>query len=154
MGGFAHEDADCHNAVAVAPGDGTDDAGPDDDLRKEGHGGHGCAREWQPRREPEFRASPPKGALLPTPESRSGAIPPKTAATTGVAKTDPKVVLANNEAAPELTPLEDLNGPKIPLPSSPIEPFLLQKVHGPFMVLAHTFRGPDATRYAQASASS
>jgi hypothetical protein len=36
------------------------------------------------------------------------------------------------------------------LPTGPIEPFVITKQNGPFMVLAHTFRGPDAARYAQA----
>ena len=39
--------------------------------------------------------------------------------------------------------------PVVGLPSEPIEPFLLTKENGPFMVLAHTFRGPLATKYAQ-----
>ncbi len=41
-------------------------------------------------------------------------------------------------------------GPVIPLPTAPLEPFLLTKDNGPFMVLAYTFRGPDAPRQAQA----
>ncbi|GAC1333343.1 MAG: hypothetical protein NVSMB14_00110 [Isosphaeraceae bacterium] len=39
--------------------------------------------------------------------------------------------------------------PAVSLPTEPIEPFLLCKENGPFMVLAHTFRGPDAAKYAQ-----
>lgn len=42
--------------------------------------------------------------------------------------------------------------PTIHLPTEPIEPYLLQRHNGPFMVLAKTFRGPDAARYAQALA--
>ncbi len=41
-------------------------------------------------------------------------------------------------------------GRSIPLPTGPLEPYLLTKENGPFMVLAYTFRGPDAPRQAQA----
>jgi hypothetical protein len=40
--------------------------------------------------------------------------------------------------------------PTIPLPTGPIEPYMLTKANGPFMVLAYTFRGPDAPRQALA----
>jgi hypothetical protein len=40
--------------------------------------------------------------------------------------------------------------PSIPLPTEPVEPYLLTKDVGPFMVLAKTFRGPEAERYALA----
>jgi hypothetical protein len=51
---------------------------------------------------------------------------------------------------PEPVELDKLEGPKIALPDVPIDPFLLRKENGPFMVMAHTFRGPDATKYAMA----
>ena len=38
------------------------------------------------------------------------------------------------------------------LPNDPIEPWLLKKENGPFMVLAKTFRGPDCERMALALA--
>ncbi len=41
-------------------------------------------------------------------------------------------------------------GPTIPLPTGPIEPYLLTKDNGPFMVLAYEFRGPEAPRQALA----
>ena len=41
-------------------------------------------------------------------------------------------------------------GPMIPLPTGPLEPYMLTKDNGPFMVLAYTFRGPEAPRQAQA----
>ena len=47
------------------------------------------------------------------------------------------VSAANGEQAPELG-----------LPAEPIEPYLLTKESGPFMVLARVFRGPDAQRWA------
>ena len=40
--------------------------------------------------------------------------------------------------------------PQIPLPTGPIEPYLLTKDNGPFMVLAYTYRSPDAPRQALA----
>ena len=38
----------------------------------------------------------------------------------------------------------------LPLPNDPIEPYLLTKDNGPFMVMAKSFRGPDAERFALA----
>src|SRR5258706_13780286 len=38
----------------------------------------------------------------------------------------------------------------IALPQEPIEPYLLTRDAGPFMVMAKTFRGPDAERWALA----
>ena len=49
---------------------------------------------------------------------------------------------------PALTPANDLRPPTVDLPNEPIEPYLLSKENGPFMVLARTFRGPDAPRMA------
>ena len=42
------------------------------------------------------------------------------------------------------------DAPQIPLPTGPIEPYLLTKDNGPFMVLAYTYRSPDAPRQALA----
>jgi hypothetical protein len=56
-----------------------------------------------------------------------------------------------NGVLPDLTPVEQLGQP-IQLPSEPVEPYLLTKENGPFMVMAHTFRGPDSVKYAQALA--
>ena len=64
------------------------------------------------------------------------------------AKSDPNV-LRTNGAVPEPVALEELKGPRVPLPAEPIDGFLLQKENGPFMVLAYTFTGPDAAKYAQ-----
>jgi hypothetical protein len=47
----------------------------------------------------------------------------------------------------DLTPAADLKAP-LDLPDEPIEPYLLTKENGPFMVLARVFRGPDAQRMA------
>ncbi len=40
--------------------------------------------------------------------------------------------------------------PVVPLPTEPLEPYMLTRQNGPFMVLAHTFRGPEAPRQALA----
>jgi hypothetical protein len=64
------------------------------------------------------------------------------------AATDNKPVVPAAGALPELTPANDLKPPTVALPTEPIEPYLLTKSDGPFMVLAKTFRGPDAERMA------
>jgi hypothetical protein len=51
---------------------------------------------------------------------------------------------------PDLTPANDLRPPTLDLPNEPIEPYLLSKENGPFMVLARVFRGVDAERMALA----
>ena len=67
--------------------------------------------------------------------------------------TNPKgVILPNKEGRTEIpapVATEDVN-PTIPLPTGPIEPYMLTKQNGPFMVLAYSFRGPDAPRQALA----
>ncbi|MBV8558058.1 MAG: hypothetical protein JO116_21175 [Planctomycetaceae bacterium] len=74
--------------------------------------------------------------------SRSGS-------TTGRAPLDPDVREAS-EVLPGPT-FPDPNQPlAITLPDDPIEPYLLTKENGPFMVLAKTFRGPDSERFALA----
>jgi hypothetical protein len=51
---------------------------------------------------------------------------------------------------PELRPAGELKPPAIALPNDPVEPYLLSKDAGPFMVMAKVFRGPDAERTALA----
>jgi hypothetical protein len=53
-------------------------------------------------------------------------------------------------ALPEPTPVHELRPPTVELPNEPIEPYLLSKENGPFMVMAKTFRGVDAERMALA----
>jgi len=60
--------------------------------------------------------------------------------------------IKTNGVLPALTPVDELTRSTIVLPTEPVEPYLLTKEAGPFMVLAHTFRGPDSVRYAQALA--
>ena len=52
--------------------------------------------------------------------------------------TDNRVIKAGS-GTPDLTPANDLRPPTIALPDEPIEPYLLTKENGPFMVLARTF---------------
>jgi len=61
-----------------------------------------------------------------------------------------KPVIPPTGALPELTPANDLRPPTIALPNEPVEPYLLTKDVGPFMVLARVFKGPDAERMALA----
>ncbi len=64
-----------------------------------------------------------------------------------LAPTDKQVIPATG-ALPDLTPVHDLKPPAIDLPSEPIEPYLLSKDDGPFMVTARVFKGPDAEKLA------
>jgi len=52
----------------------------------------------------------------------------------------------------EPTPVDQLKAPTLELPDDPIEPYLLTKENGPFMVLAKTFQGPDSQKLALALA--
>ncbi len=61
---------------------------------------------------------------------------------------DPNI-LKTGETLPEPVGFDSIAAPKIVKPVEPIEPYLLQKENGPFMVSAHTFTGPDAAIYAQ-----
>jgi hypothetical protein len=62
---------------------------------------------------------------------------------------DPKVY-KSGDVLPAPTPPGEIKEGSVALPSEPLDPYLLTKEAGPFMVLAHTFRGPDAARYALA----
>jgi hypothetical protein len=62
---------------------------------------------------------------------------------------DDGVIPAAN-GTPALTPANDLKPPQLNLPDEPIEPYLLTKENGPFMVLARVFRGPQAQQMALA----
>ncbi|GIW88591.1 MAG: hypothetical protein KatS3mg108_2915 [Isosphaeraceae bacterium] len=88
--------------------------------------------------------------LVPTPPSSNPTAP--TASDTANPPASDTRVTRTVEVPPEPIPIEDLGKPEIALPDGPIEPYLLRKEHGPFMIMAHTFRGPEATRYALALA--
>jgi hypothetical protein len=60
---------------------------------------------------------------------------------------DPKVFPAAT-ALPGPIPVDEIKPPTIELPDEPIEPYQLDKTHGPFMVQAKVFRGPDAQKMA------
>jgi hypothetical protein len=49
---------------------------------------------------------------------------------------------------PGPTPDDELKSASIALPDDPLEPYLLTKANGPFMVMAKVFRGPDAEKMA------
>jgi hypothetical protein len=88
---------------------------------------------------------PAPGTATPRAPSPSGG-----AGSTTPASGEPKVYSATS-ALPGPTSLEELKAaPKITLPDDPLEQFLLTKEHGPFMILAKVFRGPDAEKMALA----
>ncbi|AMV39784.1 hypothetical protein [Planctomyces sp. SH-PL62] len=57
---------------------------------------------------------------------------------------------ASPAAGFEPTPVDQLKAPTMDLPDDPVEPYLLTKNNGPFMVLAKTFQGPDSQKLALA----
>lgn len=61
-----------------------------------------------------------------------------------------KPLADNTEVPGPNMEIKEAQGPQIPLPTGPIEPYLLTKDNGPFMVLAYTFRSPNAPREALA----
>jgi hypothetical protein len=65
------------------------------------------------------------------------------------AKKDGRVFEAST-SLPAPTIPDQVPSATIALPADPIEPFLLTRQNGPFMVMAKTFRGPDAERWALA----
>ncbi len=75
-------------------------------------------------------------------------IPPKPAV--DPAKTDGQVMKASEVPVP-VDPNQIQPGTLV-VPTDPIEPWLLTKDCGPFMVMARTFQGPEAERYALALA--
>lgn len=91
-----------------------------------------------------FNRNKPKATVDPEATRASVSGP---AASTGTAPARGEVLPYNSEVPPPS--MEDVK-PTIPLPTGPIEPYLLTKTNGPFMVLAHSFRGPDAPRQALA----
>ena len=78
----------------------------------------------------------PNAAALPT-----NSAPPR----------DPKVFPAE-AVLPTPVPFDQMKKPTIAMPDGPIEPYLLTKDVGPFLVTARTFRGPDADKFAMALA--
>lgn len=92
-------------------------------------------------------ATPP--SFLPTPPSQARSGSTAAAKTEAGAKADGDVKKAD-QMPPVPIPLEELAAPAMALPEEPLEPYLLRKENGPFMVTARVFRGPDATKFALA----
>lgn len=86
------------------------------------------------------RTAPPAQSST---DAKSAAKPGKPAA-----KEDPNLVTAA-ESLPELTPYNELPPSDVKLPEEPVDPFLVTVNEGPFMVIAKTFRGDNAVKYAQ-----
>jgi hypothetical protein len=83
-----------------------------------------------------------------SPAVGKGAVSPFSRGADGAAR-DPKVFPASATLPGPAAP-DQLKPATIALPDGPVEPYLLTKDVGPFMVMAKTFRGPDAERYALA----
>ncbi|WP_406695744.1 hypothetical protein V5E97_32560 [Singulisphaera sp. Ch08] len=107
-----------------------------------------------------YGQGPRSGLFRSSAPQKNGALPKAFAAPTALttsnragtsAPTDPNIRPANVAGAmPAQDYPEQSQTPKIPLPQDAIEPYLLTKDVGPFMVMAKTFRGPDAERSALA----
>jgi hypothetical protein len=92
--------------------------------------------------------TPPAGAP-PTTGTQAGPPPlPETSGNAPAAPGVPRAYAANDIPGP--THDEDLKPIAMALPDDPLEPYLLTKENGPFMVLAQVFRGVDAERMALA----
>jgi hypothetical protein len=80
-----------------------------------------------------------------------GTVDPNATQASQVSSDDPnkKDLLPNNAVIPPPSPVDGMK-PMIPLPTGPIEPYMMTRENGPFMVLAYTYRGPDAPRQALA----
>ncbi|HKM54755.1 MAG TPA: hypothetical protein VJY33_15205 [Isosphaeraceae bacterium] len=100
---------------------------------------------WAQSGVPATSSSQPRSPLFST-----GSTPPAQAP--GASGT--KQVYPNASTLPEPTPADELKAPGMALPNDPIEPWLLTREAGPFMVLAKTFRGkgPEVDRMALALA--
>jgi hypothetical protein len=89
------------------------------------------------------------GSFTPPPSTTRGPIGRALANRAADAKTKDPNVFRTRDVLPEPTPLDEIKAPVVAQPSEPIDEFLLQKDHGPFMVCAYTFTGPEAAKYAQ-----
>jgi hypothetical protein len=88
--------------------------------------------------------------------SRNAPTPAQTNTTITPAATPPSAatpadanVKPSGFVVPEPVNSDDQPPPNVKLPTDPIEPYLLTQENGPFMVIANTFKGPNADKYAQ-----
>ncbi len=95
--------------------------------------------------------SAPASAVPPAQGAESSSATAASMTNQAAAAKDPNLA-RTNVVIPEPVNPKDLPPPKFPLPAEPIEPYLLTQEAGPFMVLAHTFKGPYAEKSAQALA--
>ena len=101
-------------------------------------------------------ASVPAWAQTPNPGPTTGTSAPRTPSPTGADRSppplpgEPKVYSATG-ALPGPADLDQLKTkPSLVLPDDPLDPYLLTKENGPFMIMAKVFRGPDAEKMALA----
>ncbi len=94
-------------------------------------------------------AASPAWAQAPSQSQFGGTQPSTASGGTSAAPRDNRLIRTGSKT-PDLTPPNDLKPPNLNLPQEPIEPYLLTKENGPFMVLARVFRGVDAERMALA----
>jgi hypothetical protein len=94
--------------------------------------------------------TPPTSRMpaAPSPSPALSPTPPGAGAGTPAASGGPQTYSAADLPGP--TRDEDLRPATIALPDDPLEPYLITKTNGPFMVMAKVFRGPDADRMALA----
>ena len=91
----------------------------------------------------------PAWAQVPSQSPYGGSQPGAATGGSSAAPRDNRLIRSGSRT-PDLTPAADLRPPSLDLPQEPIEPYLLTKENGPFMVLARVFRGVDAERMALA----
>ncbi len=89
--------------------------------------------------------TPPPGTSIPKAPSPSGGAGPAP-----LAPGEKKVYSATGALPGPATEEELKAAPSITLPDDPLEPYLLTKENGPFMVMAMVFRGPNAEKMALA----
>jgi hypothetical protein len=90
----------------------------------------------------------PAWAQAPPGDPASGSAQPRPAY--GGAPSAPEASVNGGVGAPERTPASNVRPPGVPSPAEPIEPYLLTKDIGPFMVWARRYRGPDSEQKALA----
>jgi hypothetical protein len=95
-------------------------------------------------------AASPAWAQTQSPASSFGSVQPKSPYGDLTPTPAAERVIQPGARTPDLTPANDLKAPTMELPHQPVEPYLLSKENGPFMVLARVFRGVDAERMALA----